>query len=67
MYAWFYLQIYDKNNLRILLVQGCKSGLEFNDYLKTFSLSGEEIGDFTINVKQLIYKNLDCFHIVAKR
>ena len=34
--------------------------------MKTFSLSGEEIGDFSIQIKQTIYKNVDCYNIIAK-
>ena len=63
----FYLKILKLKFYFLLLVQGSKNSLEFNDYLKTYSLTGEEIGDFTITVKQTIYKNYDCFHVEAKR
>jgi hypothetical protein len=34
--------------------------------MKIFSLSGNEIGKFTVNVKQTIYNKEECFHVIAK-
>jgi hypothetical protein len=41
--------------------------LEFDDTLKIYSLSGNEIGDFRIKVKPTVHKRVDCFKIEAKR
>jgi hypothetical protein len=43
------------------------TALEFDDNLKVYSLSDNEIGDFSVRVKQVVYKNQDCFQINAKR
>lgn len=43
-----------------------KSLLEFEDNLKIFSLDGAEIGEFTIRVSPIIYKNQKCFRVCAK-
>lgn len=48
------------------LANSDKSLLEFEDNLNIFSLNGTEIGNFTIKVDSIIYKNQKCFRVVAK-
>lgn len=58
----------EENSLNILnkLVNSDKTFLEFEDDLKIFSLNGDEIGKFTIQVTPTIYKNQRCYRINAK-
>lgn len=58
----------EENSLNILnrLVNSDKTLLEFEDNLKIFSLEGSDIGEFTIKVGPIIYKNQKCFRVSAK-
>ena len=40
--------------------------VQFEDDLKIFSLSGNEIGNFSISVTPDVYRNMQCFKVKAK-
>ncbi len=58
----------DETSLKTLnrISSSDKSLLEFQDLLQIFSLNGEPIGEFTINVTSIIYKHQRCFLVQAK-
>jgi len=48
------------------IIKSNLDSLQFEDNLTIFSYTGHEIGRFTIKVKEELFNNQECFHVMAK-